>query len=129
VRLALQQYLDVVAIHFNADRFLLGGRRGLVRSFLEHGGETEKFSRGRLVHDDFLVVCVHSSDPDRAGDQDVGPFAGLADFVNALASSEIADFDLGGKDGGFIVIEQREEGHLAQDFRVAGHGDPPEFNH
>ena len=75
-----------------------------------------------LIHDDLLIVFVHGGDADGAGDEDVGAVAGVADFVDALAGREIADFDLGGEDGGFFVVEQGEERDLAQDFGVGGHG-------
>jgi len=40
---------------------------GLMGSLIEHGGEAEELALRRLVHDDFLLIFIHSRDPHHAG--------------------------------------------------------------
>jgi len=68
------------------------------------------------------MVFVHGGDANGTGDKDVGAFPGVADFIDALAGSKSLDFDLGGEDCGFFVVEEGEEGDLAQNVGAARHG-------
>ena len=112
---------DVVAADFEAGAFFHGHGGGLVRRFAHHGSEAEEIAVGGLVNGDFLLVLVGGEDADAAGHDDVSVPGGIAGFEDALARGEVADFDLSGKDGGFVVVEQFKEGNVAEFFGVAGH--------
>ena len=45
----------------------------------------------------------------------------LAGLVDALLGGEVAELDLLGEHGEFVVVEQREEGDVAEFVGVAGH--------
>ena len=68
------------------------------------------------------MILVDGGDADVAGNHDVGMSAGVADFVDALAGGEGFELDLGGEDGGFVVVEKLKERDVAQLFGIAGHG-------
>src|SRR5258708_37991743 len=48
--------------------------------------------------------------------------ARVAHLVDALPRSELAEFDLSGQNGQFILVQQSEKGHVSQHFRVTRHG-------
>ena len=79
-----------------------------MRRLFEHRSETEKFARRGLIDDHFLMILVHRRHLDGAGDEDVGFVARVADLVDALPWGESPELHLSGKDGGFVVIQQRE---------------------
>ncbi len=89
---------------------------------VEHGGEAEEVAVVGLVDEDLLLVFVDGGDFDGAGEEDVGGGAGVAELVDALAGGEGAELDLGGEDAELIVIEEGEEGDVAEFVRRAGHG-------
>src|ERR1700678_3797858 len=92
-----------------------------MRGLLQHGREAEEFAVHRLLHQHLLLVFVDGGDVDCAGEENVGSVAGLAEFVDALARGEIAQFDLRGEYAELVVVEQREEGNVAEFSCVAGH--------
>jgi hypothetical protein len=47
--------------------------------------------------------------------------AGVARFVNSLASGEMLQFDLSGENLQLITIEQRKQGNASQDIWITGH--------
>ncbi len=126
MRLALEQDGDVVAVHLDADRLLESDRTRLMGGLLEHGSEAEELSLRGFIDHDFLVILVDGGHPDHARDDDVGTAARIAHLVDALAGSELLDFDLAGENGGFFVVEQGKERNLSQDFGIAGHGRLPD---
>ncbi len=120
-RLALQQDRDVVAVHFQADRFFQSDSIGLMRGLLQHRSEAEEFSRGGFIDDDLLMIFVNGSHPDRARDHDIGLPARVADLPDTLARSECLQFYLRSEDCGFFIVEQSKERNLSQDFWIACH--------
>ena len=54
-------------------------------------------------------------------EHDVGGAAGVVGFVDALFGGEVAEFDLLGEDGELVVVEETEEGDLAEFVGLAGH--------
>jgi hypothetical protein len=112
---------DVVAVDLEAGGGFGGCRGGLVRDTLEHGGEAEDVAVDGLGEEDFLAVFVDEGDFDAAGEQDEGGAVGVAGFVDALLGGEVAEFDLLGEDGEFVVVEEREEGDVAEFVGGAGH--------
>jgi hypothetical protein len=106
---------------FDRDRVSLMG--GLVK----HGGEAEKLACRRLVHYDFLLVFIHGGDPHRAGNQDVGFSARVADLPYALTHREVSEFNLSRQHCGLFVVEQSKQGNTSQNFGAACHRTPREL--
>ena len=73
------------------------------------------------------MILIDGRDADRAGNHHVGLAARFAHLVNALARGEGFEFDLAGQDRGFVCVEQREQGNVLQDLRVASHRIPRGF--
>src|SRR6266481_8170199 len=76
------------------------------------------------------MVFVHRRHLYGSGDKDVGFVARVADFVDALPRHESLQLHLAGKDGSFIVIQQREQWDLPLCLWRTRHGSPlaPELN-
>ena len=119
--LGLEQDGDVVAVDLDAGGGFDGDGGGLVGHAFEHGGEAEEVAVAGLGEDDFLAVFVDEGDVDGAGEHDVGGAAGLAGLVDALVGGEVAELDLLGEDGELVVVEEGEEGDVAEFVGVAGH--------
>ncbi len=113
---------DVVAVDFEAGGGFGGDGGGFVGDLVEHGGEAEEVTVVGLVDEDLLLVFVGGGDFDGAAEEDVGGGAGVAELVDTLAGGEGAELDLGGEDAELIVIEEGEEGDVAEFVRRAGHG-------
>jgi hypothetical protein len=116
---------DVVAIDFDAGCRLCRDRGRLVRRALKHGREAEDVAVARFVDDNLLAVLVFDGDVHRSGEDNVGAPAVFAGFIDALAGCEFAQFDLGGENAEFVVIEQGEERDVAEFFWGAGHDSRP----
>src|SRR5579862_1581549 len=130
VRFALQQNQYVAAVDLDRHRVFGCDRVCLVRCLFEHGGEAEKFARRGLIDDYFLMVLVHRRHLYGPGDEDVGFVARIADLVDALPWRESPELHLSREDGGFVVIQQREQRDLLQCLWRARHSSPlaPELN-
>jgi hypothetical protein len=88
---------------------------------LQHGGEAEEVSVFGFGEDDFLAVFVEECDFDGAVEHDIGGAVGLTGFVDALLGGEVADFDLLGENLKLLVVEEGEEGDVAEFVGGAGH--------
>ncbi len=122
--LALQQDRDIVAVDFDAFAILQRDGLGLMRGLIEHRGETEKLSLGRLVHDDLLLIFIDGRDPHGAGHQDVRLPARVADLPDTLARRKGLDLDLSSQDSRFVVVEQGKQGDTSQHLWAARHRSP-----
>src|SRR6516164_8975760 len=96
-----------------------------MRRLLEHRGKAEKLAACRLIDDDILMIIVDSRHLNGSGHQDIRPLSGVADSVDSLPRDKYLELDLRREHGELVVVEQREEGHLFQNLRVARHPSPP----
>src|SRR5206468_9715417 len=118
----LQQHTDIMAIDFNADRFLSREGLRLMRCLREHRSEAEKLPCARLVDDYFLIILINGRHADGARNNDVGAQRGLAYLVYTLPRAERLLFDLRCQNCQFIIIEQTKEWDLFEGFDITGHG-------
>ena len=98
-----------------------GVARVQMRLLLQHRSKAEDLAVAGLVDHHFLLVFIHRRDPHPALGHDVGAAARFAHFVDPLTGCELLDFNLFGKDGEFLVIQQGKQRDVFQFFRVAGH--------
>jgi hypothetical protein len=117
----LDEDLDVVAVDLEEGGLVEGHGAGVVGGAFEHGGEAEELAVGGLGDEDLLLVFVDDGDVDGAGDEDIGGVSGVSGLVDALAGGEGAELDLGGEDVQFLVVEEGEEGDVAEFVGGAGH--------
>ncbi len=120
----MQQHGDIVAADLEAGGLLDGERGGLVRSLLQHGGESEELALAGLIHQHLLVIFVDGCHPHLPRHHHVGVFAGLSHLVDALAGSELLQLDLRGQYSQLIVVQQSEQRDLFQCIGVTCHGSP-----
>jgi hypothetical protein len=104
-RFLLEQDGNVFAAYLDTLGFFDGEGGRLVGRLIEQGGEAEELAVSRLVDDDLLVVFVDSGDLHVAAHKDMGVFAGLARFVDALPGSELSEIDLRTQDSELVFIE------------------------
>jgi hypothetical protein len=121
IRFTPHEGLDVIAGDFETDRVFDRGSVGLMRSLLEHRGETEEFAWPGFVDHNLLVIFVDGGDASLARDGDIRE-THIPGFVDALSGCVGLDVNLSGKDSDFVIIEEGEEGHGLEDFRFAAHG-------
>src|SRR5258708_36873515 len=91
----------------------------------EHGGEPENLALCWFVDHDLLMIFIDSRDPDHPRHQDVSPSAHVANLPYPLPWREVLHFNLCGKNRGFIVVEQRKERNLPENFGIARHSGSP----
>ena len=78
---------------------------------------------GRDGHRGTFAIGDESVWHSRALQEDVGPVARLPHPVDALARREPPELDVLGQDGALVGVEQRTDGHVRENLRVARHGD------
>jgi hypothetical protein len=92
-----------------------------MRCTVEHGGEAEELARRRFIDGHVLVIVVDSGHQHGTGDQHVAATARVANLVDPLARREPLQLHLRRQDSCFVVVEQRKQGDLFQNLRIARH--------
>ena len=92
-----------------------------MRRLVEHGSKSEELTVPRFVNDDFLMILVDGRDADPARYHDVGSTPCVARLVDPLAGRKRLQLDLTGEHGGFLFVEESEEGNVLQLLRSAAH--------
>jgi hypothetical protein len=105
VRLALEQDRNIVAVHFDANRFVERDGIRLMGGLLQHGGEPEKLPLRRFIDHNFLMIFVDGRDTDHPRHQHVGLSARVADFPDSLSGPERLHLNLSSEYRGFVVVE------------------------
>jgi hypothetical protein len=121
IRLTQHEGLNVIAGDFETNGVFDCGGVGLMRSLLEHRGETEEFAWPGFIDHNFLMIFVDGRDASPAGNGDIRE-THISGFVNALSGCVGLNVDLSGKDGDFVIVEEGEEGHGLEHFWFAAHG-------
>src|SRR5215813_10083773 len=106
---ALEENCDVVYGYFQAGGLFESNGIRLVLCLLEHGGEAEEFAFCGFIYNHFLVVFVHGSDADLAGDHHVRLPARISSLVNTFARSEPLKLNLPGQHCGLIIVQESEQ--------------------
>jgi hypothetical protein len=76
----------------------------------------------RFVDQHFLLVVVDRGDTDRAGDDHVAVFGGIADLENPLQRRKFLDIHLHREHLSFIVVKQLKKRDVPQFIGIAWHG-------